>query len=193
MRGYVSTLATAEASGTALATFTTAASILNGAASQALCTLPPDYMLIGKQLRIRATIAFGNVITAQPTFTINVNFGATVVFTTGALTTSTTAHTALPCEVEINLTCRAVNSSTANLMGTAVVTGRPFLLTGSATADLATLGVATLTAPATTPAVGNNFNSGASQQVDLQVACGTSNAANTAQLIQYTLQDLCTI
>jgi hypothetical protein len=193
MRGYVSTLSTAEGTGNALASFTTSASLLSGSAAQALCTIPPDNWMIGKQLHVKATVAIGNVVTAQPTFTFAVLFGATTVFTTGAILTSTTAHTALPVDIDILLTCRAVGPS-ANLMGQAVVAGRPFLLTGAgAIGDLTTSGVPVITAPATTPAVGSNFNSNASQQVDFQVACSASNAANTAQLYQYSLQDLCTI
>jgi hypothetical protein len=186
--GYVSTLATAQGTGTALGTFTTAASLLTGSAQQALHTIAPDDWAIGKQLRIQAVVAIGNVVTAQPTFTFSVNFGATQVFTTGALLTSTTAHTALPVWIDILLTCRAVGGS-ANLMGQARVDGRPFLDAG-ATADITTLGHPSLVAPETTPAVGNNFSSNVSQQVDFLCACSASSASNTAQLYQYSLQDL---
>lgn len=186
--GYVSTLATAQNAGTALASFTSSASLLQGNASQALHTMAPDDWFIGKTLKIGATIAIGNVVTAQPTFTFNVMFGATTVFTTGAILTSTTAHTALPCRLEIELTCRAVGA-TANVIGQGVITGRPFLDSG-ATADAVTLGFAAMTVPKTTPAVGSNFVSNTSQQVDLQVACSASNAANTAQLYQYSLVDM---
>jgi hypothetical protein len=186
--GYQATLASAQASGTALASFTTSTSLLAGGAAQALYTWPPDNWFIGKMLKINAVVAIGNVVTSQPTFTFNVLFGATTVFTTGALLTSTTAHTALPCWLEILLTCRAVGP-TANLMGQARIDGRPFLDAG-ATADITTLGHPSLLGPESTPAVGNNFNSNASQQVDFQVACSASSASNTAQLIQYSLQDM---
>jgi hypothetical protein len=189
-RGYVSTLATAEGTGNALSSFTTSASLLSGSAAQALCTIPPDNWAIGKALRITAVVAIGNVVTAAPTFTFNVLFGATTVFNTGALQMSTTAHTALPVWIDILLTCRAVGAS-ANLMGQAIVTGRP--LVKASGADVTTVGDPTILGPATTPAVGSNFNSNASQQVDFQVACSASSASNTAQLYEYILQDLCTI
>lgn len=190
MKGYVSTLSTAEGAGNALSSFTTAASLLTGSAAQALFTIPTDYFFIGKVLRIWAVVAIGNVVTTSPTFTFNVMFGATSVFTTGAYVTSTTAHTALPVELDIYLTCRAVGAS-ANLIGQARATGRPFIK-ASAT-DSTAVGDPSILGPATTPAVGSNFNSNASQQVDLQVACQTSNASNTAQLYEYMLQDMCTI
>lgn len=190
MRGYVSTLSTAEGTGNALSSFTSSASLLTGSAAQALCTIPPDNWQIGKTLRITAVVAIGNVVTAAPTFTFNVLFGATTVFTTGALQISQTAHTALPVWIDILLTCRAVGAS-ANLMGQAIVSGRPLIKASAA--DSTAVGDPTLLGPATTPAVGSNFNSNASQQVDFQVACSASNAANTAQLVQYCLQDLCTI
>jgi hypothetical protein len=188
--GYCSTLATAQGAGNALNTFTTAASLLTGSAAQALHTIAPDDWAIGKQLLIKATIAVGNVVTAQPTFQFDVFFGSTSVFNTGAILTSTTAHTALPCDLEILLTCRAVGS-TANLIGQAKITGRPFLVTGAgAVGDLTTLGHTVLAVPQTTPAVGANFSSNASQQVDLRATCSASSASNTVQLFQYSLQDL---
>lgn len=186
-QGYVSTLSTAQGTGNALGTFTTAASLLTGSAQQALYTISPDDWFIGRMLMIKATIAIGNIVTAQPTFTFQVQFGATTVFTTGAITTSTTAHTALPCDLEILLTCRAVGA-TANMMGQAKVTSRVFIDT-TAVGD-SVQGMTTLMVPKTTPAVGSNFNSNASQQVDLFCACGTSSASNTAQLYQYALIDL---
>lgn len=184
--GYVSTLASAQNAGTALSSFTTAASLLQGNASQALHTMAPDDWFIGKMLRIYATIAIGNVVTAQPTFTFDVKFGATTVFSTGAILTSTTAHTALPCALDIVMTCRSVGSA-ATLIGQATILGRPFV-DSTAVGD-SVQGHTDLVVPKTTPAVGNTFSSNTSQQVDLHVSCSASNAANTAQLFQYMLVD----
>lgn len=183
--GYVELLSSAQAAGTNLVSFTTSASLLP---SQALTTIAPDDWAIGKSLRIQAAGRISNVVTAQPTFTFNVLFGATTVFTTGAILTSTTAHTTVPWWLDIMLTCRVVGAS-ANLMGQATIASRAFLDAG-ATADITTTGHPILLAPETTPAVGSNYNSSASQQVDLQAACSVSNAANAIQLEQYWLFSL---
>jgi hypothetical protein len=181
---FCEVLSTAQGPGTNLASFTTAASLLP---AQALYTIGTDDWFIGKALWIRASGQVSNVVTAQPTFTFNVNFGATVVFTTGALLTSTTAHTTVPWILDIQLTCRSVGGGTvATMMGQGWVLSRAFLDAG-ATADITTLGHPTLAAPETTPAVGTGFSSNASNQVDLQAACSVSNAANAIQLQQYWL------
>lgn len=183
--GWVETIATAQASGTNLASFTTAASLLP---SQAVHTIATDEWYIGKQLRIVAAGAVSNVVTSQPTYTFNVNFGATTVFTTGAILTSTTAHTTVPWWLEILLTCRAVGTS-ANLMGQGWTMSRAWMDSG-ANADITTTGHPTLMVPETTPAVGSNFSSNASQSVDLLVACSASNASNAIQLHQYSLMSM---
>lgn len=189
MSQYMECLATAQTAGTALSTFTTSASLLP---SQALHTLPPDWSNYpGRALLIKAAGSISNVVTTSPTFTFNVVFNPSAspvtVFTTGALTTSTTAHTTVPWWLEIMLTVRAVGGS-ANLMGQATVTSRAFI--AASAADSTAVGFPTLLAPATTPAVGSNYSSTASQQVDLQAACQTSNAGNAIQLHQYWLMDM---
>ncbi len=175
-------LSTAQLAGTNLVSFTTAASILP---AQAKLTIPADEWWLGRTLKIIAAGRISNVVTAQPTFTISVNFGATQVFTGGAMLCSTTAHTTVPWYLEILLTCRAVGA-TANLMGQGMFTSRAILDSG-ATADLITGGHPGLLVPETTPAVGSNFDSNASQVVDLLCACSTSNASNAIQLEQYEL------
>ena len=189
MSGYMETLATAQTAGTALSSFTTSASLLP---SQALHTLPPDWASYpGRSLLIKAMGAISNVVTTSPTFTFNVVFNPSAspvtVFTSGALVTSTTAHTTLPWYLEIMLTARAVGGS-ANLMGQLIVTSRAFVDVSGA--DVTTIGHPTLLGPETTPAVGSNFSANTSQQVDLQAACQTSAAGNAIQLHQYWLIDM---
>lgn len=182
--GYVELLTTAQSAGPS-STAVGPATLLPG---QALHTLAPDDWFIGKSLWIRASGRVSNVVTAQPTFTFNVLFGATTVFTTGAILTSTTVHTTLPWVLDVQLTCRAVGA-TANLMGQGIVASRAFLDLG-ATADITTSGHPFLLAPETAPAVGSNFNSNASQQVDLQYVLSTATAGNLIQLEQYWLFSL---
>lgn len=180
---WMKVLSTAQVAGPTLATFTTAVSALP---PQAKYTLAPDSWWIGKRLQVVVDGQVSNVVTAGPTFTFDVKFGATSVFTTGAIQCSTTAHTAVPFHLEIYLTCRSVGDTTsATLMGQGIITSRAFIdATG---ADVTTIGHPTLMVPETSPAVGTGFSSNASQQVDLFAACSTSNAANAITVQQYAL------
>jgi hypothetical protein len=182
--GYTSLVATAQAAGPS----STAVGPATLLPSQALHTIPPDDWFIGSAWMIKAAGRVSNVITAQPTFTFTVMFGATNVFTTGAILTSTTAHTTVPWTLEIMLTCRAVGA-TGNLMGQGILGGRAWIDLG-ASADITTSGHPFLLAPESAPAVGGNFNTNASQQVDLQYTLSTATAGNLIQLEQYWLFDL---
>jgi hypothetical protein len=188
--GYTRTLAAARSDGASLASFTTAVSALP---SHARYPMDPADWYEGRLLKITWAGRIGNVVTTQPTFTFEVRLGPTstiTAFTTGALLTSTTAHTTLPIYGEILLTRRALGAGTsANLMGQSWVISRALLDLG-ATADITTLGHPTLIAPETAPAVGTGFDSTIQNLLDFFVACSASNAANTFQLHQYALQDL---
>jgi hypothetical protein len=189
-KGYVRTLGAARTSGTSRASFTTAITALP---EHARVSMDPFDWYEGRVLRVTFAGAIGNVVTAQPTFTFEFRLGPTstiAAFSTGALLTSTTAHTTVPLWGEFLLTCRALGAGTAaNLMGQGWVASRA-LLDAGATADITTLGHPTLLAPETTPAVGTGFDSTVQNVADLFVACSVSNAANTFQLHQYTLEDL---
>ncbi len=174
-------LSSAQTAGTNLVSFTTAASILP---AQAKHTIPADDWWIGRTLRISAQGRVSNVVTAAPTFTLSINLGATQVWSGGAMQCSTTVHTTVPWWFELLLTCRAVGA-TANLMGQGWLLSRAFQI-GTAGPDNATL-LCPVILPGTTPAVGSNFDSNASLQVDLLAACSVSNASNAIQLEQYEL------
>jgi hypothetical protein len=190
-QGWQETLSTAQVAGASLASFTTAVSMLP---TPARYTIGSDDWALGKMLRITAAGYVGNVVTAQPTFTVDVRFGTIatpiVVFNMGAMLCSTTAHTTVPWFLDLIMTCRSLGSGTAaTMIGQGVLTSRAFLDTG-ATADLVTGGHPTLIVPETTPAVGTGFDSNTPQTVDLFVACSVSNASNTWRCEQYALQQL---
>lgn len=189
-QGWVECVSSAQTAGPTLATFTTAVSCLP---TPARYTVSPDVWFIGKALRVRAAGQISNVVTAQPTFTWEFRLGPTsniVAWSSGAILTSTTAHTNLPWQLDLFLTCRAIGGGTAaNLMGQGVLSGRAFIDLG-ATADITTSGHPTLLVPETAPAVGTGFDSNVANIADLFVACGTSNAGNAVTLQQYTLEIL---
>ena len=183
---YMELLTTAQAAGTALANTTTPGTLLP---AQALHTIAPDDWYIGKSIMIKAAGSISNVVTAAPTITLNVLFGATTVFTTGAVICSTTAHTNVPWMLEIMLTCRSLGSGTsATVMGQGQIISRAFVDVSGA--DVTTTGHPTLMAPETAPAVGTGFSSNASQQVDLQGAWSAASASNSLTLHQYWLFQL---
>lgn len=182
--GYQQTLITAQTAGANLTASTTPTSLIPTSAKY---VLPANFFYIGKKIRILAQLQLGNIVTTPGTFTLDVRFGSTVVFNGGAMQLSSTAHTALPLWVQIDLTCRATGqTTTANLMGQGIAISQALSLT--AVADSTTT-PATLLIPNTTPAVGTGFDSTASQAVDFFGTFSLSNA-NAVTLQQYELIDL---
>lgn len=184
-QGWVETLASMQVAGPTLASFTTAVSMLSPHAKR---TIPADDWEIGKALLVRGSGQISNVVTAQPTFTFDFRLGSSVQWSSGAILTSTTAHTTVPFYFEVMVTCRAIGS-TANCMTQGWVASRAFIDLG-ATADITTSGHPFLLAPETTPAVGSNFDSNTSLVADMFCACSASNAGNAVTLQQYWLQSL---
>ena len=184
-QGWVETLSTQQGAGPTLATFTGPTSML---APQAKYTFPSDFWYVGRSLYVRGTGQVSNVVTAQPTFLFDFRLGASVQWSSGAILTSTTAHTTLPFWFEIQMTCRAIGA-TANMMVQGWVASRAFIDLG-ATADATTIGHPWLLAPETAPAVGSNFDSNTALQADMQCTCGTSNAGNAITLQQYWLMSM---
>jgi hypothetical protein len=147
-------------------------------------TLPANLIVLGTILRITLIGQLSNVVTTPGTFTFAIKFGATAVFSTGAMTCSTTAHTSLPHWLDIFLTCRAEGTS-ANFMGQSKAAGIMCLLSG---ADLTTHG--TLLGPATAPAVGSNFDSTATQQMDLTLTTSVATSGTNYVGQQYMVESL---
>jgi hypothetical protein len=186
-QGWVECVASAQVAGPSLASFTTAISCLP---SPARHTIPADDWALGKRLRVYASGQISNVVTTSPTFTFQFMLGPTsniIAFTTGAIVTSTTAHTTVPWELVINLTCRSLGSGTSGtLIGQSNIISRAFVDVSGA--DVTTTGHPILMAPETTPAVGTGFDTNISNVADLFVACQTSAAGNAIQLQQYSLE-----
>lgn len=185
---WVETLINSQVDGPALASSSAATSLLPGAAK---LVLPSNYFTkIGKKLRIKGFGRISNIVTTPGTFTLDVRLNATpiVVFNGGAMQMSSTAHTNVPFEFEINLTARAIGSgTTATLIGLAKVTSQALSLT--AVADPTTT-MDTLLAPATAPAVGTGFDSTAANLLDLFGTFSISNAANAFTLHDFSVESL---
>jgi hypothetical protein len=160
IQGWSETLVSSQVDGAAV-TSTTPTSLLPAAAKY---TLPTNFFAIGKQLLIKASGRISSVITTPGTARFDIRFGATVVFDGLAiLLDSVAAHTNVGWTLEILLTCRAIGSS-ANLMGQGTWTCEDILGVPAS----APKGVLSAILPwNSAPAVGNNFDSTATQQVDM--------------------------
>jgi hypothetical protein len=181
-QSWQQTLITAQSDGAALSNSTSATSILPAAAK---FTLPANLLQIGTAIRVRAAGRVSNIVTTPGTLTLALMFGATTVFSGGAMQLSTTAHTNVPWDLEALLTCRAIgNGTNANLMGQ----GRFFSQAASISGADPTTGHSFLMAPNTAPAVGTGFDSTAAQQVDLLATFSIANAGNALTLHQYVLE-----
>jgi hypothetical protein len=170
--------------GATLSASTTATSILPATTP---FTFPANFFqYVGQQIYIIGAAQVSNVVTTPGTLTLDVRLGGTVVFTSGAMQMSTTAHTTLPVFYEILLTLRAIGSA-ANFMGQGRISGQPMSLT--AVADSTTT-VGTLMMPNTAPAVGSNFNTGASQTFDHFGTFSVSTTGTAITLQQFSLISL---
>lgn len=183
-QNWEETLTSAQVAGANLTASNSATSILP---TPAVFTLPANYFVIGKVLRLTVTGQLGNIVTTPGTLTLDVRFNAVIAFNGGAMQLSSTAHTTLPFWAEFLLTCRAIGSvTTANMMGQGRATSQALSLT--AVADSTTT-PATLLMPNTTPAVGTGFDSTIAQAVNV-FATFSLNNANAIQVQQYALESL---
>jgi hypothetical protein len=159
--GYWSTIMNSQLDGTAL-TAAAAASCLPAAARP---TLPTSFFdAPGKKLIIEATGRVSTVITTPGTIRFDLRFGATVVFDGLAILPDTVAaHTNVGWTLRIDLTARVIGSA-GNLIGQGVFTCEDIL----GVPATAPKGVLSAILPwNTAPAVGNNFDTTATQQLDM--------------------------
>lgn len=155
------TLITAQSDGAAI----TAAAATTLLPAHAKFTLAPNFFQrLGQKLKVRASGRISSVITTPGTARFDVRFGATVVFDGLAiLLDSVAAHTNVGWVLDLTLTCRALGSA-ANLIGQGHWMCEDIL----GVPATAPKGVLSAMLPwNSAPAVGNNFDSGASQVVDL--------------------------
>jgi hypothetical protein len=186
LQTWQETLVSQTAAGTLFNTYTTAKTVIN---AQALVTVPAGYFQIGRVLRITVSGGISNRVSGPDQTTMQVMLGSIVVFTTGAMNLTTTAHTTIPFWAQFLLTCRAVGSGTAaNFMGQAVVQGQMFS-SASAQAD-SNASHGTILAPNTAPAVGTGFDSTIANTIDFWVSQSVSNAGNGIQVQQYAVESL---
>jgi hypothetical protein len=178
-----------DVDGPALNTFTTAKSIFGAttdAASKAKITVPPGFFVPGKHLFAKLLGDLSNIVTTPGTVTFQLMVGAVIAWTSGAINMPTTAHTALPFWLEIDVTCQANGAGTlGKLMGQGKIVSQAVAMT--AAADSAALTLNTLLLPNTTPAQGTGFDTTVSNTIDVFAAFSISNAGNQVRVRQYEL------
>lgn len=186
LQTWLEALVTQHAAGTLFNTYTTAKSVIN---PQALTVLPAGFFSPGKSIRIRVQGGISNIVTTPGTITFQVMIGSAIAFTSGAIQLNATAHTTLPFDLEIILTCRAEGSGTsANAMGQAKITGVMVTKTAGQTDDAQ--GDQTIMAPATAPAVGAGFDSTIANILDFFAGFSISNAGNGVKIEGYVVEAL---
>lgn len=180
---WVQALASAQVAGGPISNSVSAASLIP---AQAKFTIPAGILKIGDVFRVTSTYQVSNVVTTPGTLTLDIRFGSIIVFTSGAVQMSTTAHTTLPAWWSALMTVRALGLTTAaNLMGQSKLHGIMFLISG---ADLTTHG--TMLAPNVTPVVGTGFDSTISNAVDHFGTFSVATSPTNITLQQYVFEFL---
>ena len=178
LQTWQETLITSAVDGAALATSITATSLLPAAAK---FTLPANFFSApGKALRVMAQGRISTT-TGPPSFTFDIRLNNTVVWN-GAAAVTVASVTNKVWELMAVLTCRTIGSA-ANLMGIGKCTSSAVVGSSGGNAN-------TWMLPDSAPAVGNNFDSTAAQQLDLFGTWSASSASNSIQLHNFLLEAL---
>lgn len=181
VQSFRETLITSQVDGTTL-TAAAAATMLPAAAK---FTLPANFFAyIGKKIVIRASGRISSLITTPGTARYDVRLGGTVVFDSLAILLDTVAaHATVHWSLSIELTCRAIGTSANLFPGHCWWMSEDILGVPAA----APKGALQAMLPwNTAPAIGANFDSTVSQQVDVfftQTVATGSMTCHTFELI----------
>lgn len=172
--GFLESFVSSGEDGSALTNTTTATSIIPAARK---ITLPSGFFdRVGKRLHIEAAGRISTAAATPGTLTLDIRLGSTVVFNGGASGTLATSASNLTWKIEMDLVCRAIGTS-ATVLGT----GKLFCAGLSATTPMMLL-------PTSAPAVGNTFDSTASQTLDLFATWSVASASNSITCHQFIVE-----
>lgn len=169
-------LTSQKAAGSAKASFTTAASAIN---ATEIVPIPANYLTVGSRFRITVMAALSNT-TGSPTFTFQVMMGSVIVFTSGAVTCTSSAATNRTLRLVIDLRVDSIGSGTS----------AKFMGAGTLVCDAFVTAAASANVPTNAPAVGTGFDSTAANNLDFFVACSASNASNAITIQDYMVEQL---
>ncbi len=170
-------LTSQDTAGTLFNSYTTAKTVIN---QDNLVPMPGNYLKKGSKFRIRVMGGISNVVTAQPTFTFQVMMGSIAAWSSGAITTNTTANTLLPFTLDIELRVDSIGTgTTAKLIGTGTLHCAAFASGSTA-----------ISVPIASPAVGTGFDSTIANILDFWVGISASQSGNAVQIYDYTVEQL---
>ena len=176
----------AQSQGTFFTTYDAAKTVIN---TEDLRTYAADFWCKGRGLWLNVAGAISNIVTTPGTIVFQVKLGSVVVWTSGNIQMNAIAHTKFPFWLEVLLTCRSVGSGTsATFIGQGKVSGKMFTNTAAQVDGLNSDSV--ILVPATSPAVGNGFDSTAAQQLDFFTGFSINNVGNGIQIEQYVPTEL---
>lgn len=185
-QAFVEPIAWQPDNGSAFASYTTAKQVIS---PQSTVQLPPNYLTLGKLLRVRVWGGISNIVTTPGTITFQVMLGSVVAWTSGAVQLNATAHVLLPFYLDLMLRVSAVgNSTSGKLRGGGSLTGIMFTLTAGQVDAPNT--PPCLMVPATTPADGTGFDSTAALTLDFWAGFSISNAGNAIHVGNYLVEAL---
>lgn len=166
-----------KAAGTLFNSYTTAKTVIN---QTELVPMPGNYLTEGSAFEIEVYGGISNVVTAQPTFTFQVMMGSIAVWSSGAITTNTTANTLLPFNLSVKLRLDSTGTGTsAKFMGRGVLNCAAFASGSTA-----------ITVPTTSPAVGTGFDSTIANILDFWVGISASQSGNAVQIYDYVVKQV---
>lgn len=179
LQSWGETLISSQVDGTAV-TGTAAAAVEPPAAR---FTLPANFFVPGKVLRVSAWGRISNIVTTPGTLTLDVRFNtSSVVFNGGAVSLNVVAKTNVSWRLNMLLTCRTIGNGTV-----ATIMGQGDLTTESIVGATAGQPLTQLL-PASAPVVGTGFDSTVAQTVDLFATFSLTGNSLTAH--QYTLESM---
>lgn len=185
MQGWVETLAAASVDGPTLTNSVAATSIL---VSSAKPVLPAQYFnVLGRTLRLRAKGRISTVVTTPGTFTFDIRFGTTIVFTGGAISLNVTAQTNATFDLDITLVSRSIgNGTSGTVLGVGALVSRAVVGSPAVTAG----GAGAMLLPDTAPVVGIGFDSTTAQTIDLFGTWSVASASNSITVHQFIIESL---
>jgi len=182
---FTQVLTQQRAAGTLFNTYTTAKTVIN---ATELFTFPANTLEIGSAFRVRVMGGLSNIVTTPGTVTFQIMMGSIVVWTSGAIQMSTTAHTLIPFNLEVMMRVNAIGATTsANFLSMGMLNG--IMFTVGAGADSTTV-VGQFPVPATAPAAGTGFDSTIANILDFWTGFSISNAGNGIQVYNYNVEQL---
>jgi hypothetical protein len=188
MLGDYPLLISAQGDGSALASSTSATSLLP---SQAKLTMPANWLsVVGQTLHVRAAGRISTVVTTPGTMTFTIRMGTTAniaVATSQAFALNVVAKTNVGWYLDLMLTLRAVGGSTsANFMAQGLWTTEANVGAAAPSAG----GETSALWQASAPAVGTGFDSTGPNQIDLTGQWSVNSASNSIQVHQFQVANL---